>query len=186
MSFAKDNSPPGKYEKNPYCWCISTGYRLFGTTQNDKKSSFFVVPAPPRLAAYRQWMIPSFTRPVVNVHHTSGSFPAVSTGRKMEFSILVSFQAQIGYWSPSLCLLRSDSCMPEPAAALTASHSSGLIDCEQREKLPGRRDEGVCLRSPSSIGAGDSRHRWGGSPQILSASFGSSLLAPSTDTSVGG
>ena len=49
------------------------------------------------------------------------------------------------------------------------------MPCERRLKLPGRRDEGDCLRSPSSIGAGDSRYRSGGSPPILSASFGSSL-----------
>lgn len=91
-------------------------------------SRLSAVPASPRLAANGQWMIPSFTGRVVNVHHASRNFSAVSRGMKMEFSILVSFQGQIGYWSPSLCLLRSDSCMPEPVAALTAAHSSGLID----------------------------------------------------------
>lgn len=59
------------------------------------------------------------------------------------------------------------------------------MPCEQRFKLPERQDEGDCLRSPSSIGAGDSRYRSGGSPPILSASFGSSLPAPST-TPLGG
>lgn len=60
------------------------------------------------------------------------------------------------------------------------------MPCERRLKLPRRRDKGDCLRSPLSIGAGDSRYRSGGSPPILSASFGSSLPAPSTAASVGG
>lgn len=60
------------------------------------------------------------------------------------------------------------------------------MHCERRLKLPGRRDEGDCLRSLSSIGAGDSRYRSGRSPPILSASFVSSLPAPSMTPLVGG
>lgn len=55
---------------------------------------------------YSRWMIHSFTVLVVNVHHTSPSFSGLSRGELNEFSIRASFQGQIGYWSPSLCLLR--------------------------------------------------------------------------------
>lgn len=123
-------------------------------------------------------MIHSFTVLVMNVHHASPDW--VEENKNF---ILASFQCQIGYWSPSLCLSRKTlACQNRSLPWRLPISQRWLILCELWPAAPnqGWWERGWGWLSEVAVMHPGSRCTWAAEQGSTRADpFGSSLPSPS-------